>query len=136
MAGISLRINGAPDGQKRPRVFTNIHSGRTMAWSPKSAWAQNVLIQAKMKRPRWPLQGPLDLDLTFWLPRPKSRPNVVHCDRKPDFDNIAKSVCDALTRAGWWTDDSRIVRATVRKLYENGHHVPGVMIDVEEIECE
>ncbi len=133
MAGISLRVEGEPDGQKRPRVFTNKHTGRAIAWSPKSSWAQLLFTKAIVVRPKQALEGPLDLEMTFWMPRPKSRPKAAYCDRRPDFDNLAKSACDALTRAKWWVDDSRIVRAVVRKMYATDCNPPGVMIDVEEI---
>lgn len=136
MAGISLRVDGNPDGQKRPRVFTNKHTGRSMAWSPKSPWVDLLFIKARQMAPKTALEGPLELDMTFYMPRPKSRPHAAYCDRRPDFDNLAKGACDALTRAKWWADDSRIVRATVRKLYATAVNPPGVLIDVEEIECQ
>ena len=34
---------------------------------------------------------------------------------KPDFDNIAKAVCDGITRAGLWTDDCRVMDGRVVK---------------------
>lgn len=133
MAGISLRIDGEPDGQKRPRVFFNRNAGRVIAWSPKSAWAQQVFAKAMLMRPKTALEGPLSIDLTFWLPRPKSRPKDAWHASRPDWDNLAKSTCDALTKARWWKDDSRIVCASVRKLYSTVSDGPGVKIDVEEI---
>lgn len=134
MAALSLRVNGDPDGQKRPRVFFNARAGRTMTWSPKSLWAQQVFTKALVMRPKTALEGPLRLDLTFWMPRPKSRGDELWHASRPDFDNLAKSVCDALTRARWWTDDSRIASATIVKLYSTASNAPGVRIDVEEIQ--
>lgn len=133
MAAISLRVDGEPDGQKRPRVFFNKNAGRVMAWSPKSTWANKMFAQACLLRPITALEGPLAIDLTFWMPRPKSRPKDFYHVSRPDWDNLAKPVCDALTRARWWKDDARIVAATVRKLYETPSDCPGIQINVEEI---
>jgi Holliday junction resolvase RusA-like endonuclease len=36
---------------------------------------------------------------------------------KPDADNIAKLVLDALTKAGIWTDDTRVADLVVRRRY-------------------
>jgi Holliday junction resolvase RusA-like endonuclease len=38
---------------------------------------------------------------------------VYRAARRGDFDNYAKAVCDGLTKAGVWPDDSRVEMATV-----------------------
>lgn len=131
MRTISLRVDGEPDGQKRPRGF--MQGGRMMFWSPKSAWRDHVTRIAFLMRPKQALEGPISLDLTFWMPRPKSRSASVYHDSRPDFDNLAKAVCDGLTKAGWWKDDARICAATVLKLYETPTERPGVAINAQEI---
>lgn len=88
---------------------------------------------AHIMRPKQALEGPLRLDLSFYMPRPKAHPKAVYHASRPDFDNLAKSVCDSLTKARWWTDDSRIAIATIFKRYETPTDRPGVRIDVEEI---
>ena len=46
---------------------------------------------------------------------------------KPDFDNLAKSVCDALTDLGFWHDDSQVIFGKVMK-FRTGHPFVGVFI--------
>ena len=72
-------------------------------------------------------EGPVEVNLRFLMPRPKSHFNKkglkplaeVWCAKKPDVDNLAKGVYDALTDAGAWTDDSLVVRGYIEKVYAN-----------------
>ena len=59
------------------------------------------------------LVGPLN---AFWLLAPPDR-------RARDIDNVRKVVADALTRAGFWTDDSNKVLR--RESFEWTDPVPG-----------
>ena len=43
-------------------------------------------------------------------------------DKKPDWDNISKNICDALNGVAW-PDDKAIVIGTVRKEYAQTDHV-------------
>lgn len=63
------------------------------------------------------LDGPVALSVTFWLTRPaaakgRARPHV-----RPDLDKLVRAVMDALTEAGVWSDDSRVVRLSAAKHY-------------------
>ena len=70
------------------------------------------------------------MQLYFHLPRPKSLPKrVVHHVKKPDADNLAKAIKDAM-RGVVYKDDSQIVELIVRKQYGDP---PRVVIAVEEI---
>lgn len=67
------------------------------------------------------LTGPVALEVTFTLPRPKAhyrtgrnshllRDNAPHRpDRLPDLDKLLRSTMDALTAAGVWADDAQVV---------------------------
>jgi Holliday junction resolvase RusA-like endonuclease len=65
--------------------------------------------------------------LDFYLPRPKTvkraRPNV-----KPDGDKLLRAVCDSITVAGVWVDDSRAVVHHSEKWYADDN--PGVRVVV------
>lgn len=64
-----------------------------------------------------PIEGPIHLEIIVHRALPKSRPKKVHSEPdtfKPDADNIAKNVMDALNGIAW-NDDSQITRLTVIK---------------------
>lgn len=73
--------------------------------------------------------GPVQCQLNFTLPRPKShfgtgrnadrlKPNVPDWHgKKPDADNLAKAVMDAMSAAGVWQDDAQVSDLRVTKQY-------------------
>ena len=69
-----------------------------------------------------PLDGPLELHITFRLPMPASRPKRIQVagvawhSVKPDGSKLLRATEDALTDAGLIRDDARIARFTVTKL--------------------
>lgn len=64
-----------------------------------------------------PIDGPVSIEATFFMPRPKGAPKrVVFPATRPDADKLARSVLDALTSIAY-TDDSRIVDLVVRKRF-------------------
>tara|TARA_R110000868_G_scaffold101057_1_gene278212 strand:- start:11235 stop:11516 length:282 start_codon:yes stop_codon:yes gene_type:complete len=78
-----------------------------------------------------PLGGPLKLSLVFVMPRTQNQiwktkpmPRIWH-DKKPDFDNLEKSVCDALKGLVWF-DDSQICSVSTIKVIAAGDEQPHV----------
>ena len=70
-----------------------------------------------------PLTGPIELNLTFFLPRPtiitwktKPMPAILYDKRKNDIENLSKSIMDALTSVAY-LDDGQIARALIEKWY-------------------
>jgi len=64
-----------------------------------------------------PLDGPVELHVTFFLPRPKSAPKrVQYPATKPDLDKLTRAVGDALAKVAY-TEDSRIVDIHVCKRF-------------------
>lgn len=68
-----------------------------------------------------PLDGALELEVTFWVERPRSvtveqrpRPTVT-----PDLDKLVRTM-DSLTTAGLIRDDARIVTVRATKEYDDG----------------
>jgi Holliday junction resolvase RusA-like endonuclease len=86
-----------------------------------------------------PLTGPLHVMLEFLFPRPaakqwKSRAMVREWKTtKPDVDNLAKAVFDALNGI-MWADDSQIVTCSVGKMIASGDEQPGVKVTVIDLE--
>lgn len=103
------------------------------------AWRESMGI-AMMPQP-W--RGPLRVDLTFYLPRPKAhyrsngelKPNApIFCESKPDRDNADKAVLDALGDLGLFADDKQVCQGWIEKRYAcgEGSNIPGCKIKVQE----
>lgn len=58
-----------------------------------------------------PIRGPVRVRMVFTLPKPKSAPKTrrTYPDRMPDLSKLARSTEDALTDAGVWEDDARVI---------------------------
>lgn len=96
------------------------------------------------------LLGPVELEVHFWIVRPKSAPK--RRDVRPltrgggDWDKLARAIGDSLVDAGVMKDDSQIVDAHVSKryavtrdlpIYRADFHweQPGAFIIVRELEA-
>lgn len=96
--------------------------------------AVTAAVQQTIKqRGGWaPLDGPLAVEVWFWLARPASAPKrVTFPAKKPDLDKLARAALDVLSKS-IWTDDSRIVDLDLRKRFAIGRG-PGAMIVVREM---
>ena len=63
-----------------------------------------------------PYDGPLFVDVTFHMPRPK-RPKYSLPAVKPDCDKLCRALGDAMTTSGLIKDDARITTWHARKRY-------------------
>lgn len=137
----SLIVYGMPGPQGSKR---HVGGGRMIESSKKvKPWRMDVkaaaeLLMAQSGAP--PFDGPLRVRMVFTLPKPTSAPKTRRTwpDRKPDVSKLARSTEDALTDAGFWADDARVVDYTRQsKCYPNEDPEaldrPGVRIEVEEI---
>ncbi|WP_084963333.1 RusA family crossover junction endodeoxyribonuclease [Thermoactinospora rubra] len=124
----------APQGSKR-------HVGRgVMVESSKAVrpWREAVkwAALARVSRSGPPLDEPLAVEMCFTLARPKSAPKRRrHPDRMPDLSKLVRSTEDALTDAGVWADDARVVACRARKVYAGSPDpdalpVPGAVIKI------
>ena len=76
-----------------------------------------------------PYDGPLAVDVTFWMPRPQ-RPKYSLPAVKPDADKLCRALGDAMTTSGLIADDARITTWHARKRYGD---TPGIAIhDISE----
>lgn len=128
-------INPVPKG--RPR-FSKV-GGFMRSYTPKktSDYETEVRTQAQAVMTREPLETPLAVYLYFRLPIPGSysKKRQEAClkglerpTKKPDIDNLAKSVLDGINGV-IWRDDSQIVSLHITKVYSSQ---PGVDVLIRE----
>jgi crossover junction endodeoxyribonuclease RusA len=80
---------------------------------------------------RQPFTGPVDVDITFRLPRPRSAPKSrTYPDRKPDLDKLIRSTLDGLVESGVIEDDARVVYVSAGKLYAEPGKPTGALITI------
>jgi Holliday junction resolvase RusA-like endonuclease len=133
---LTVDVVGLPAPQGSKRAFV-VNGRPVMAESSKKVkpWRQDVAAAAAAaaEEARWQTPtGPVRVDITFYLPRPKYhyrsgaranelKPNApIYVDKKPDKDKLERATCDALTTAGVIRDDAQIASGLVEKHYANG----------------
>jgi crossover junction endodeoxyribonuclease RusA len=120
----------APQGSKR-----FVGNGRMVESSAKLApWRDNVAwrVRESMTAQGWVcLDAACVVTATFKLARPVSAPKSrLWPDRKPDLDKLARAVLDSLVVAGALSDDARVVRLNVAKVYADALNPVGVRLEV------
>lgn len=130
----------------RPRAFQmRAASGKTFVrvYNPTTAegFKSAIAEAAKPHIPFLPLEGPLELSLTFFMPRPKAhfrkngelKPNAPEWHvSKPDRDNLDKTVMDTLKRIGMFKDDSQVCSGRIIKQYAGLGYQPGCVVCLRE----
>ena len=140
-----LVVLGKARPQGRPRArnagkFVQIYEDK------KDRKAKQTLVAVVQdKAPETLLDCPLQVDLVFYLPRPKGHygtgknagnikdrfKNICHTS-KPDIDNLHKLVMDAMTDV-FWRDDSLVCVGTTIKKYSDR---PRTEIFIKKLEAE
>lgn len=163
MTALTLTVYGlpAPQGSKR-HVGNGVlveSSKRVKPWRedvrqaaldampPTTATIQEDGQPVELPTVGGPFTGPVTLDVTFVLPRPKSHHRTgrhQHLLRgtapatpvgRPDLDKLLRAVMDALTSAWTWKDDAQVIALTARKCYcRTGLTLdrPGAVITIRE----
>lgn len=80
-------------------------------------WEGNVRAAAQIYAETNFFDGPVALELAFYLPKPKSAPKSrTHCTTRPDLSKCIRSTEDALIGV-LFTDDSAVVDVKASKHY-------------------
>lgn len=109
----------APQGSKR-HVGHGVmieSSKKVKPWREAVKWAGLMACKGMPDSDPRCITGPISVDMTFTMPRPKSAKIGAKADRRPDLSKLIRSTEDALTDIGAWEDDARVVECLARKVY-------------------
>jgi Holliday junction resolvase RusA-like endonuclease len=122
---ICLEIPTIAVAKARPR-FTK----KGFAFTPQKTSSFEAEVRWAWKAHGHPMipKVPTALEIVCELPRPKSLKKSIKIPiTKPDVDNYAKAICDALNGFAW-EDDNQITDLTIRKRFALG--APQIKISI------
>ncbi len=126
MGAVSFSIPGIPIAKGRPR-FGNGRVYTPQRTSNAESKSQQAAVVAMNKARFRPTAGPVEVELEFFFPVPESWPKHkrVRAGRgelkpasRPDIDNLAKQVTDAMNGVVY-IDDAQIVSLSARKWFSD-----------------
>lgn len=133
-------VPGEPQGKARPRFSRR--GGQVATYTPKKTVDYERLVKTAYHSACGGLffgeKIPLMVSIVAYFKPPKSTPHAIRLSmyegticptKKPDVDNIAKAICDALNGTAYH-DDAQIVNVAVQKLYAD---TPRVEVSIETI---
>ena len=138
-----FEVPGNPQGKARARTFYNARLGRSQSVTPeKTVLYENLVKNCFMEQCELKFfnKEPLRMCITALFPIPKSTTKKdkalmaewkLHPTKKPDADNIAKVICDALNGVAYG-DDTQVVNLNVKKRYTDEE--PKVIVHIEQLE--
>lgn len=140
MNEINFTVYGEPMGKQRPRHTKN---GHTYTPQKTADYEQRVQFEYYFKYDamQFNKDDMLAMEIIAYQGIPKSaskkkqelmRQGAIRPTKKPDWDNIAKIVCDALNETAY-PDDRQIVSAELSKYYS---HSPRVEIRIKKLKQE
>lgn len=123
---IAFTLNTIPTAQARARH--GVVNGHSMTYKsgPQRAAEQTLDALLAPHAPTAPMVGAVELQFRAVFPPPRSASKKartamlrgqLHHVKKPDLDNLAKQLKDAMTRLGFWGDDRQVVRTVCEKRY-------------------
>ena len=86
-------------------------------------WRQAVMagaVETRLRAQTSALTGPVELTVTFYVPRPKSAKKIAQPTKRPDLSKQLRALEDALTGV-LFEDDAQVTTAIARKVYAGGH---------------
>jgi Holliday junction resolvase RusA-like endonuclease len=132
---MKIFIPGEPIAQPRVKVSTRGGFARAYvdAKHPIHAYKQAIRL-AYVNAGGKVLEGPVSIKIVCWFERPKSHSKKRRQEpepkaTKPDSDNLAKGIGDALNEIAY-NDDGQVYRLTVEKWYIGPNDSIGTEIEV------
>ena len=149
---LHLTWHGPPKGQ--PRAKATRRGAFVRMYTPGTAdemkdGIRRLAVEAMAKGEWQHTAGPVEVVITAYFQRPAShfrrvrgsdflrQGSPIYHDQKPDADNVAKAVLDALGPHGSWPgvfdDDKRVALLVVGKLYAPPGKGPSVDVRVRRL---
>lgn len=141
--GIWFKVPGTPKGKARARTFYNPKLGRMQSITPEGTVLYENLIKTcyMEKAQEEKFEGyfskePIHMMIvaTYEIPKSTSKKKLHMMEagellpcKKPDADNIAKVICDALNKVAYG-DDTQICSLKVDKRYTRADEEASVLI--------
>lgn len=133
MMQIEFTVPGEPQGKARPRVtqYGTYTPKKTVNYEKA---IKNAFLSAGGRR----TESPVKVSITAYYKIPKSaskaKTESMECGdilptKKPDLDNIAKCVCDALNGVAY-KDDAQVCSLNVKKRYSRE---PCIIVSIKEL---
>jgi len=131
---IKLIVEGEPTGKGRPRVTRNgtYTPQKTKDYQNLVRWCYNLGNTKKL------LTGAIECEIKayYYIPKNTSKKKrkemiegTIRPTKKPDCDNVAKAILDALNGLAY-KDDSQVARLVVEKYYGE---LPRVEVVIKEL---
>lgn len=136
---ITFVIVGLPVAKGRPKFFRKGNFMGTYTPSKTKEYEDSVISQALPHKPAVPLDIPLAVELRFYFPVPQSASKkfklkaisgMTPVAKRPDLDNLIKSVLDPLNTI-FWTDDKLIVELTAKKYYSEPPRIEVMIAEIK-----
>lgn len=133
---VLFTVPGEPGAKGRPRFTRTGH-----AFTPKKTVEFENLVRVAFTQHvpgHKPYEGPCRVEINAYFAIPKSAPKkrkafmmdgLIRPTKRPDCDNVAKAVLDALNSVAY-NDDKQVIEMVVRKWYSD---VPRTIVMIEEV---
>lgn len=122
--------------QSALRIFKT-RAGRQFVGRDSKGLKVDKMLQSLLLpyKPRMPYSTAVELSVRWNYPYRKNEPkknraSPIPCITRPDSDNILKGLIDAMTKVGFWADDSLIFRIKFEKFFSEKSGI-GVTIRTE-----
>lgn len=138
MMTCDFEVEGKPTGKGRPRFKRMGNFVQT--YTPEATKEYEKLVGMRFQNSGGAITDkPVRVEIVAFFAPPKSTKkrdriemlaNRILPEKKPDVDNVAKIILDALNKIAY-KDDAQVVELSVKKLYSE---VAKVFVHIEEIE--
>lgn len=141
MQTVRFTVPGPPKGKARARTVKG-RGGRTFSYTPEgTVLYENLIKTSYLQQPNNTIFNdgqPLKVVVQAFYDIPKSYSKKkrkqmlageIRPTKKPDIDNIAKCILDALNKVAY-RDDTQVIELVMKKAYAE---IPRVEVEIQEI---